>query len=39
LHGCVYSLKNGILKDLIKFDRNTAMDDLYKFDFEDGLED
>ncbi len=39
LHGCVYGLKNGILKDLIKYDRNTIMDDLYKFDFEDGLED
>jgi carbonic anhydrase len=39
LHGCVYGLKNGILKDLIKYDRSTAMDDLYKFDFEDGLED
>lgn len=39
LHGCVYGLKNGILKDLIKFDRSSAMDDLYKFDFEDGLED
>jgi carbonic anhydrase len=39
LHGCVYGLKNGILKDLIKYDRSTAMDDLYIFDFEDGLED
>ncbi len=39
LHGCVYGLKSGILKDLISLDRNSPMDSLYKFDFEDGLED
>lgn len=34
LHGCVYGLKNGILKDLIQVDKNTPMDPLYKFDFD-----
>ncbi len=33
LHGCVYGLKNGILKDLIKIDHTTAMDDMYRFTF------
>lgn len=36
LHGCVYSLKNGILKDLIEFDSNSDLDTLYKFDFSIG---
>lgn len=39
LHGCVYGLKNGILKDLIMIDKNSEMDTLYKYDFKDGLED
>jgi carbonic anhydrase len=34
LHGCVYGLKNGILKDLITIDKNSPMDPLYKFDFD-----
>jgi carbonic anhydrase len=33
LHGCVYGLKNGILKDLIKVDKNSPIDPLYQFDF------
>lgn len=33
LHGCVYGLKDGILKDLILIDKNTPMDPLYKFEF------
>ncbi len=39
LHGCVYGLKNGILKDLIQIDGTTPMDPLYQFDFNDSLED
>ena len=39
LHGCVYGLKNGILKDLIKVDRNSPIDPLYQFDFESTIED
>lgn len=37
LHGCVYGLKNGILKDLIKVDKDSPMDPLYYFDFENAL--
>lgn len=33
LHGCVYGLKNGILKDLIKIDHTSSMDEMYRFDF------
>jgi carbonic anhydrase len=33
LHGCVYGLKDGILKDLILINKNTPMDPLYKFEF------
>jgi len=39
LHGCVYGLKNGILKDLIIVDKNSTIDPLYKFDFDNSLED
>ena len=39
LHGCVYGLKNGILKDLIKVDKNTPIDSLYQFDFDNNIED
>lgn len=40
LHGCVYGLKNGILKDIIKIDHNSAMDTMYRFSFDtDNLED
>lgn len=39
LHGCVYGLKNGILKDLIKVDINSPIDPLYQFDFESNIED
>lgn len=39
LHGCVYGLKSGILKDLVNLDKNSPMDSIYKFDFEDSLED
>ena len=39
LHGCVYGLKNGILKDLIKVDKNSPIDPLYQFDFESTIED
>ncbi len=38
LHGCVYGLKNGILKDLIKVDKNTPIDSLYQFDFDNNIE-
>ena len=37
LHGCVYGLKNGILKDLIKVDKDSPIDPLYHFDFENTL--
>lgn len=37
LHGCVYGLKNGILKDLIKVDKDSPIDPLYRFDFENAL--
>jgi carbonic anhydrase len=37
LHGCVYGLKNGILKDLIKVDMDSPIDPLYRFDFENAL--
>lgn len=37
LHGCVYGLKDGILRDLITIDKNSPMDPLYKFDFDDIL--
>ena len=39
LHGCVYGLKNGILKDLIIVDKNSTIDPLYQFDFDNSLED
>ncbi len=39
LHGCVYGLKNGILIDLIKVDKNTPIDPLYQFDFDNTIED
>jgi len=39
LHGCVYGLKDGILKDLIILDKNSPIDPLYKFDFDNSLED
>ncbi|MCF8429892.1 MAG: carbonic anhydrase [Bacteroidia bacterium] len=39
LHGCVYGLKNGILKDLIQVDKNTPLDPLYQFDFDNIDED
>ena len=39
LHGCVYGLKNGILKDLIIVDKNSTIDPLYQFDFESNIED
>jgi len=34
LHGAVYGLKNGILKDIIRMDHLSDLDPLYKFDFE-----
>ena len=34
LHGCVYGLKNGILKDLILIDHTSNMDNLYRFKFD-----
>lgn len=37
LHGAVYGLKNGILKDIIRMDHLSDLDPLYKFDF-DGAE-
>ncbi len=39
LHGCVYGLKNGILKDLIKVDKKSPIDPLYQFDFDSNIED
>lgn len=39
LHGCVYGLKNGILKDLIIVDKNSTIDPLYQFDFDNSMED
>lgn len=33
IHGCVYGLRNGILKDLIKIDHESEFDPLYHFDF------
>jgi len=38
LHGCVYGLKNGILKDLILVDKDTPLDPLYHFDFDSTIE-
>ena len=38
LHGCVYGLKNGILKDLILVDKDTPLDPLYKFDYDSTIE-
>lgn len=37
LHGWVYGLENGLLKDLVKIEPNTKMDDIYTFDFKDEL--
>ena len=39
LHGSVYSLKNGLLKDLVTVDSQTFLDPIYRFDFHEGLED
>jgi carbonic anhydrase len=39
LHGSVYSLKNGLLKDLIYVDSKTYLEPIYRFDFKEGLED
>lgn len=39
LHGCVYGLKDGILKDLIIVDKNSTIDPLYQFDFDNSMED
>jgi carbonic anhydrase len=33
LHGWVYHLDDGILRDLIKIDHTYQMDEIYKFDF------
>jgi carbonic anhydrase len=35
IHGCVYGLKNGILKDLITLDHQSEFDPLYHFEFPD----
>jgi carbonic anhydrase len=34
LHGTVYGLRSGILKDIIRMDHLTEIDPLYRFDFE-----
>lgn len=34
LHGCVYGLKDGILKDLVYMDSKTAIDPIYKYDLD-----
>ena len=33
LHGCVYSLQNGILKDLIKMEDASSLDEMYRIHF------
>ena len=38
LHGAVYGLMNGILKDIIRMDYLSEIDPLYKFDFKEGDE-
>jgi carbonic anhydrase len=40
LHGSVYSLENGIMKDLISLDSSSSLPDMYRFDFDnDEIED
>jgi carbonic anhydrase len=40
LHGSVYSLENGIMKDLIALDSNSSLPEMYRFEFsDDGVED
>ncbi len=34
LHGWVYSVHNGILKELYKMEHNSPMDDIYRFDLD-----
>jgi carbonic anhydrase len=33
LHGCVYDLKDGLMKELITLDANTPIDPIYEYDF------
>jgi carbonic anhydrase len=35
LHGWVYGLENGILKDLVKMEPQTKLEDIYTYDFSD----
>lgn len=40
LHGSVYSLENGIMKDLIALDSSSSLPDMYRFEFhKDDVED
>lgn len=36
IHGCVYSLKTGLLQDLVTIDPRSPLEEIYKFDFSDG---
>ncbi len=38
LHGCVFGLDNGILKELVKLDHTYQVDPLYRFDFSESKE-
>ena len=33
IHGWVYDMKTGILKELVNFEPGTAIEDIYRFDF------
>jgi carbonic anhydrase len=39
LHGSVYSLQNGLLKELITVDSKTHLQPIYRFDFNEGFSD
>lgn len=36
LHGWVYHLEDGRLEDVVKMDKQTEMDDIYRYNFEEG---
>ena len=39
LHGSVYSLENGIMQHLISLDSKSDIPELYRYNFDDDLED
>jgi carbonic anhydrase len=34
LHGWVYDIRTGLIKELVKMDKDSAVEDIYRYDFD-----